>query len=579
MNEISSRHPAVETVKRLEKKREKILTLSAEQALKEILNSENPVELVQSFSEQDFYFLIHDVGLEDCLPLLSLASNQQWEYIVDAESWAKDRIEMKSLTRWLNHLLNASPEQFIQWFLTEKTDLIELYLYRNIDLRIREHDQDPSDFNETFFTQDNVFYIRIPEADYISENDDSIRTCRREFIQHFIDRLAAHDHIVYQNVLMEISGILPVETEEEAYRLRNVRLAEKGFLPFEDAVGVYQGCRPEAVGRLGKKADSFSETVGSDSVGRYPIKLLERDNLFAEALTRITADDVLNQIQSEFAGLCNRLISADQSPIRYREQLQKIVRKACGYINIGIQCLAGDLSATPDPVFNASLIKTYPLVQLFRVGYGAAANIKRKAEQWRKHAWFLKQGLPLGFWDELGMGVLGGLFLKRPLFFDNYNTGVLYREFASMTDIQATETILNDITAMDDLFSRFELTYRPTAETFVTFKTLLLTLWARTVEGLSEEFSPIPLPCFRQFYRKLFDEDASSISGPRLTRLPMKESILNWMSEKSGLGIEDISQRSGRLLEELFHEIELEYGEVSEKNLDPRFIQLFLVSK
>ena len=51
------------------------------------------------------------------------------------------------------------------------------------------------------------------------------------------------------------------------------------------------------------------------------------------------------------------------------------------------------------------------------------------------------------------MGVIGGLLLKHPLFYDNYETGVLYREFASYADIRKTETILNEIIAFDDLLA------------------------------------------------------------------------------------------------------------------------------
>ena len=36
------------------------------------------------------------------------------------------------------------------------------------------------------------------------------------------------------------SVVIPAEAEEEAFRQRNVRLAEKGLLPFEEAVGIYQ---------------------------------------------------------------------------------------------------------------------------------------------------------------------------------------------------------------------------------------------------------------------------------------------------------------------------------------------------
>jgi len=70
----------------LKKKRVEILSLTPEKALKEILEAPQPAALVHSFPEEDFYFLVNDIGLGDAIDLLSLASNRQWEYILDFRS-------------------------------------------------------------------------------------------------------------------------------------------------------------------------------------------------------------------------------------------------------------------------------------------------------------------------------------------------------------------------------------------------------------------------------------------------------------------------------------------------------------
>ena len=59
----------------------------------------------------------------------------------------------------------------------------------------------------------------------------------------------------------------------------------------------------------------------------------------------------------------------------------------------------------------------------------------------------------------------------------------------------------------------------------------------------------------------------------------MKESFLNWISEKTGLNIYEITQRLGQTLENLFNDIESEYGAVAKKDLDPKYIYLFLVKQ
>ena len=82
----------IRKIKALREKRGEIMGLPAEKALDAILSSAFPVELVQSFSEQDLYFLVHDIGVSDALEILALASSEQWGYLLDAEIWDKDRI-------------------------------------------------------------------------------------------------------------------------------------------------------------------------------------------------------------------------------------------------------------------------------------------------------------------------------------------------------------------------------------------------------------------------------------------------------------------------------------------------------
>ena len=159
----------LQRVLQLQEKRRKILELPPLKALDHILDDPQPAALVHSFPEQDFYLLVNEIGAEDSLPLLSLATNKQWEHIVDLETWQKDRLDPKAVTRWLSLLLEADAKRFFRWFLEEKLEFIELYLFRNIEVRIREHDQDPSDFDDDYFSRDidKFEIIRIVQAKVI----------------------------------------------------------------------------------------------------------------------------------------------------------------------------------------------------------------------------------------------------------------------------------------------------------------------------------------------------------------------------------------------------------------------------
>ncbi|MGA8242320.1 MAG: DUF6178 family protein, partial [Desulfobacterales bacterium] len=411
----------------LNRQRKELLTLPPEKSMQRILESAQPAALVHSFPEQDLFLLIHDIGAEDALPLLALASERQWEYVLDIETWHRDRIEAAALTRWFDLLYRADARRTIKWLIEQKTELLTLFLFKNIEVRVCEHDQDPSEFGEDFFTLDSVFYVRITGPLFASESElgDIERKDYRVFLTKLIQSIAAFDHVVYQTLLLEAAYTMPAESEEEAYRLRNVRLSEKGFLPFEEAVGVYQPLTSRQLSGRNHKILPRTAAEISVPVPLYPAGVLESGSIFSGALAQIETGTVLEQLQTEFAGLCNRIIAADFAPVHGKDDLRAVVKKADGFLSIGLETLAAETEANGHSVTHLSvaLVQRHPLSDIFRVGYGRVLELKWRAQRWLDRSWFAGQGLSLTFWGEDWLGVLGGLLVKKPMFFDNYVSG------------------------------------------------------------------------------------------------------------------------------------------------------------
>ncbi|MBW2175218.1 MAG: hypothetical protein JRF64_11635, partial [Deltaproteobacteria bacterium] len=367
---------------------EDLLRVSGKKALDLILDSPAPVTLVQSLAEEDLFWLIQEIGPEDALPILSLASNDQWQYLLDLELWTKDRLEIDSVNRWLGLLLKADPDRLLIWGLREHIELIELHMFKHIEVRIREEDESPSDFGDGYFSLDNLFYIRI--------NNDQYEQTTREFLE----RLAHHDLSIFHKVLLELAGVLSAEVEERMYNLRNVRLAEKGFLPFEDAIGIYQHLNPE---RLAEKEPQLRKVIQEEPL-HYPVPvstvaLIQGQNLFHLSLQQIGDVHLVQRLQIEFAAVCNQIISADVLMVRDKEHLAAVVRKACGYMSIGLDRVTqGDVQKA------TRLVQGVPLTQIFRVGYGAALELRWKTEKWLKRSWFAGQDFDLSFWGDAWEG-------------------------------------------------------------------------------------------------------------------------------------------------------------------------------
>jgi hypothetical protein len=261
------------------------------------------------------------------------------------------------------------------------------------------------------------------------------------------------------------------------------------------------------------------------------------------------------------------------------EGLREIVKKACGYISIGLQRLQGEQQEVPaQPA--AAVIEKYPLAHIFKVGFGGALELKWRAEQWLSQSWFADAGLQLTFWGEKWLGVLGGLLIKKPLYHDDYETGILYREFFTLDEIRDTEHRLDQIKAVDDLFSLMNIRLgHPSSYGFLTYKNLILTLWASHYLVISTEIlKPLTLKQFVPFFQDLLPEDPNlEPDQARKIPLAMKDSFIHWLTDDTGLKAYEITEKAGRTFEDLFNEIESEYGHVDPAHIDPRYVQLFLI--
>ena len=555
-----------------------IMAAPVSKALETILDYPQPAALVHAFPEQDFHLLVREIGINDALILLKLASNRQWEYLLDVEVWARDRIDLEALSRWAHLLMSVDSRRLVDWASSEKWRLFECLFHKEIDVVILEENDDPSDLDENFFTIDGTFYVRLrPLSQDLAIDDQEAMEVflknRQQFVRAFLTRLAENNFPRYQTFLLESAGLLLAEQEEETYRLRNVRLAEKGFLPFDEAVGVYQHLDLYDLKARDKRSPTDQQGEGLKTphfVHSVPVGAA----LWAQAVTLLDDDLLRQSVAQEMAALVNQLVMADQQKIQSRDDLKQVMDKANGYVQIALERLAQKEGVDENhPVHMRRYISQYALHDLFRLGFSQVLQIKWRADKWRLKAWFRTQKLPLSFWDQQWMGTLGGLLLKKPRYFSN-RPDALYTEFGTMDEVMEVQSILEQVMAMDRLFSHLKLPAKGPRSTLLIWKNLLLTAWCRQMLNLPNRLASVSLKQFRPFYETelmQFEGDVGCI------RKSAKEDFLAWLSQKSGWTAGMIRDRVGVSLDHLFHQIEEQLGGVRPAHLDSKYIDLFIL--
>jgi hypothetical protein len=84
---------------------------------------------------------------------------------------------------------------------------------------------------------------------------------------------------------------------------------------------------------------------------------------------------------------------------------------------------------------------------------------------------------------------------------------------------------------------------------------------------------------FHPFFEKLLPGQVDS-GGESARKIPveMQTAFLNWLTAETGLKDYEITDRLGQTFTDLFKEIESEYGRVVPEELDPKFVNLFLIT-
>lgn len=534
--------------------------LSGKETLDRILEHHAPQQLVRRMPSQDFFWLIQEVEEEASLQLLKFASLKQWQYLLDLELWRGDRLEITEAFQWLRRLLLSDPRRLVRWLFAEGQTFCYYYFYKSVQVEIKEGDE-VYDVKDEFITLDGLYYIRIPERD------------QKETTEGILRKMADEDLPRYQSLLLGLAGVIPAELEEEMYRLRNVRLAEHGFLPREEALLVYSPLKPDAL--VGKeKEEKVVPMVDQETLDLAPYSAFhyaKSKNLLSKAALRITDARFSDRIRLEFAGLCNQILSADGPQVNDLDVLKKTCRKAAGYLNLVLEkTCSKDISAAE------ALLKQNSLISLFRTGFGLAQELKWEAERWLKVCWFSHNGLDYGFWGDEWGNTLAGLVAKRPQYYDGREGGE-YRDFEYLSDLTAAHGILHHLIVLDRLLANLTgtspLTKKVAQTPGLAVHSLLFTLWARQMLDLKPSLEGISLKQTKRFFRLLRAGDKS----PPYQMLGFEEAFVKgFMAAAPGFDTREAATLKDTL-SLLWQEFCQEYERVRIDALDARFSKYILI--
>lgn len=394
----------------LQQKNDYLKTVSGKQKMDLILDDPEAKRLTAALEPQEFFWLMKEVGEDDAVDLLRLASAEQCVFIMDMELWDGWTFSEEQACHWLTYFMEGGEARIHELLKHLDFELLQLFLSREITVGggIGDQSNDEerlADYDHTF---DGVFMITFKNPKH------------SQLIGSFISMLIKLDNPLYTTLMEGIKGDVDLELEEQCQRFRTGRLQDLGFPPLDEALSIYARIHP----------DNFQLQGGKDLTaageGGHLMPVQADDGTLLSRALNLAGSEVVSQ---ELNYLVNSALVAEGQAFHEPESMLGVMHRVCGYLNIALETLAAG-----DDRKAAQILVDEELKRLFQLGYSVVLQLKFAARDTEVA-------------DYAGGKLLSGLKAKRPRFYRGLDADGVdgYREFRDLNDVQSVAELLRQL--------------------------------------------------------------------------------------------------------------------------------------
>lgn len=550
----------------LQNQLELVLRSRGKERLHTLFLSEHPEELVQSLPEQEIFLTVKEAGEKDCLDLISLTTPEQFLYLLDLEFWKRDQIDPEKVLHWIETLLESGDKKVAQFIRTTDPEFVALILKKFIHVTTLEGEQTERMDSLPLFTLDQFYFIDFK----------GVKT--REVFEPFLKTFSRIDSEGYRKIMEALICEMESELEETGYRFRNSRLNDYGFPDFEEALEIYQFINPE---RLKKEERPFlrkTPEAPKRESATYYLTFHSEGPFFSAILSRVDDPGELDRLKQEITGLCNKAIVAEAIDLSNISGMERVVKKAYHYLNLGLQYLSSEEEKRA-----IEILQSFPIQKIFQCGVSLTILLRRKAETILRGPWFEGDRKNLVLLDLPHFEIFEGILRKRPAL---YREGIP-EDYKNLQDFKEAEFFLVSIESIVNFFGKELNVHPPKLKQMdwsgcypekwgeIALSTIFLTCLSNQILRGTFQFEPIEQARVRDLLYKIFERD-----GQR--RGVIKKEVR--VGSKEWLGsMEDDPQRREHLVSFLDFCLDLfekEFGKIPpEVEVDPKLVRGLLIRK
>lgn len=342
-----------------------IMPMKSEDQYALLMLSPNTREVIRAMPEEQVYQLIKDVGEQSALPVISCATPEQIQFFFDVEWWQGDKYYPQKAVDWFLLLDQCEESKIVEWFVTEEFEQKVMVLQSLITV------YKDDEMTNSYLGVDDLPHIDLDGIyDIFIKIPDAENPLRKAF-----KLLAVEDQQVLYALLEAVIWYPVTQTVEDAYRWRLTRVGEKGIPEFQEAYEVYSRLNSNSLNLPVPSDDDFKNEDSQHPVAPYfPMFDADPASFLGQCLAMLHDQQRFNNICWELVYLANKIMVADRADPSDPDTRHEIMRKALGYINIGLE-----LGAVEDIARGEKLLRSTWMQSLFQVGYGKIMQLREQA--------------------------------------------------------------------------------------------------------------------------------------------------------------------------------------------------------
>ncbi|HIJ69027.1 MAG TPA: hypothetical protein HPP57_05950, partial [Deltaproteobacteria bacterium] len=416
-----------------------LMNLPAKRRLKLIVDRPDAQSVAAALDANDFFHTVQEIGADDSLPLLALASLEQINHLFDIEWWRKDTVEPAKALTWIERLRRASGSKLLEWLCKADFELLVCLFKRWITVDIAPEDIDLVEAIEELppKTIDDLYFweARYPQYD--------------DLITHLLTTIFETNYGFFKELMNAVIYASAPEVEESAHHFHRARLEDHAIPDFYDALEIYRsiGADEFAQKTVPRKADK------DQPIPAFALALLSKRDLFARVVSRIEDPGLLEILQVEMASLANKVIVADQISADNAEAIRRAVEKALAYVNLGLESRSGANIEKAVEILCDNFLE-----HLFRLAQAEVAKIRGRLQSIAQSGWLSQCMAGIKCLDSEWFDAAEELLARTPRILKSRpggsDSGVLpaYDFFRTPQDLARGSHIVDVITCAGDLY-------------------------------------------------------------------------------------------------------------------------------